>query len=342
MNDLKPAGDPVSWPIDPSEVTIGIEGFNAADLESAELFTRTLRSLRAQTYPIERCEILVVVDPTTAGDLQRIRDSLPEATLLLAPEITYYESKNLIASQAKGRYVVLLDSDIEYSPNAVESLLASFEHGAELVVGNTTFDPGPLRDYLSASDWPALRAESGWGEWLYANHLAARRETLLRFPFSTDVTRCGEAAINVTRMRLQQAGIRVWFCREARGHHHLPPFWYKQFRYGAHAVRVRTLYPEIPGGRVVRIPLVGPFLAIAGTWVRTIQRAWRQRRDLPGGTLGYPVAVLVLTVAKAGEMIGAYAQAWAPRWVDARFGWFSLPDRRAPLEPRVLRPLDAS
>lgn len=335
------SSEPVAWPIEPHEVTVGIEGFNAADLDSRLLFERTLASLKAQTYPLEECEILVTVDPETVGDLDTLRRLLPSATFLSIPQVTYYESKNLIAQHAGGRYVVFLDSDIEYSPNTLESLLAAISQGPDLVVGHTTFDPGFLRNYLSACDWPAAQPESGWGEWLYANHLAARREFLLRFPFPTDVTRCGEAAINVLRTRLKEAGVRPWFCKESTGHHHLPPFWYKQFRYGAHAIRVRSLYPEIPGGSVVRVPLLGPFLVIAGTWVRTLQRAWRQRQTLPGRVLGYPLAALFLSVAKAGEVIGAYAQAWAPGWVDARHGWFRIPDRANLPELEVLPPITA-
>ena len=38
--------------IDPSSVTVAVEGWNAADLDNQEVFRRSLTSLRDQTYPI--------------------------------------------------------------------------------------------------------------------------------------------------------------------------------------------------------------------------------------------------------------------------------------------------
>ena len=56
--------------IDPSSVTVAVEGWNAADLGSQEMFRRSLTSLRDQTYPIRECEVFVFLDAEV--DLSRM------------------------------------------------------------------------------------------------------------------------------------------------------------------------------------------------------------------------------------------------------------------------------
>lgn len=329
---------PQSWTIAPERVTLAIEGFNAADLQSEALFRRTLGCLRAQTYPAERCEVLVVLDAAQADQVPAMRGLLPEASFLLVPEVTYYEGKNLVAEVARGDIVVHWDSDIDYEPEALAALLSCFDDEVDLVVGNTLFDEGALRDPLSYIDWAAYRPESGWTDRIHVNQLAARREVFRRFPFPTDISRCGEAGAEPTRLALIAAGVRPWFCHQARGRHHLPPVAYKQFRYGAHGARLREVHPQVAGGWLYRVPLAGPGLVVLGTLVKALYRVLRFRAELRRSGWGLASGALALVVAKLGELAGAYAYAYAWGLFRGRFDWFELPRRKGPLPVRRIDP----
>jgi glycosyltransferase involved in cell wall biosynthesis len=329
--------EPSDTPIQPEQVSLAIEGWNAAELASQEIFEGSLRSLLGQTFPIQDCEILVIVDAALEpGATSWIQDLLPKARILQLTGATYFRSKNLAIESARRAYLVFADSDVVYEPRWLASMLASLRPGVELVVGNTQFEAGFLSRTLNLSDWPISLRVSGYTDWFYGNNLAFSRQLFETMRFREDLGLSGYGSVNVLRSELARRGIRPWYCLEARGLHHLAPFWNDRLLVGAYQVHYRRLAPDTPWAWLVRVPLLGPFLVTAGTLLKAWRRAWRLRSTLPGRGLSLPVYLVTISGIKVVELLGALMVTWAPGWVDRRYGWFTVPpstQQSATLEP---------
>ena len=312
--------------IEPEQVTLAIEGWNAQDLESRQLFERCLSSLAAQVYPVHRCQVLVIVDAAVAKEeINWVKDYLPTASVVPVPAATYCRIKNRAIATARGEVLVLADSDVRYAEDWLTSLIGCLTSGNDMVVGSTQFDDGPLSRTLNMTDWSARRLASGPGDWFHANNLAMRRSVFERIRFREDIGISAGGSLNVLREQLHQMGIVPYFCLEAKGLHHLAPFWLKRLRIGGYHVQYRRAAPEAEWSWLVRVPILAPMLVTGGTLVRAYQRAWRLRSALPLGGLSLPLYLVSIAAVKAVECLGAAMVIWAPRWVSRRFGWFDVP-----------------
>lgn len=313
-------------PIPPSAVTLALEGWNASDLESHALFERSLRSLAAQTYPIQACEVLVLMDEVSMHETADwIHSYFPDAKLVPVTRSTYYKIKNAALDHASREVMVFADSDVEYGPNWLEHMLAALGHHGGIVAGNTQFDDGFLSRTLNITEWAASRPQSGPTDWFYGNNLAARRELLEHYGFREDFGQSGAGSVDVLREQILRDGVPIWFCAEARGRHHLAPFWEKYQRLGAYQIHYRRLAPEVRGAWLARIPFFAPFLVIAGLLVKAWRRAWRLRRSLPLGGWSLPIYLATIAFVKSVECIGAAQYAWFPRQLARRHDWFDVP-----------------
>jgi glycosyltransferase involved in cell wall biosynthesis len=320
MNEPRPTTIP------PEQVTLAIEGWNASDLQNREAFQRSLGSLAGQTYPVDKCQLLIVLDASVPEqEAAWILDHLPNARFLRVPAATYFRSKNRALEAAKTEFLVFADSDVEYSGQWLENLLACFSDGHDLVGGNTQYEHGPLGRTLSLCDWAATRLTSGYSEWFYGNNLAMRSSLLKRLRFREDLGISGGGAVNVLREQLRATGVMAWFCVEARGLHHLAPFLQKRLRVGGYQIHFRRSASETSWSWLARAPLLAPFLVTAGTAIRSYQRAWRLRSTLPGKGASLPFYLLTITAVKAVEWIGSALVAWMPGYVSRRYGWFDVP-----------------
>ncbi len=318
--------------IPPQQVTLVIEGWNADDLESREIFERALHSLQQQTYPIAECTLYVVLDAQAhAEGSDWVQAQLPRSVVLPLHNQTYYRSKNLGIQQARTEYLVFADSDVIYAPEWLESLLGCFAPGIDLVAGNTRYEEGPFRLTLDLVDWAGLRIGSGFTAWFYANSVAMRQELYSRLRFREDFGLSGGGAVNALRAQLRSEGVRPWFCEQARGQHSLAPFWPKRLRIGAYHLRTRQLASDVEWAWVARVPLLAPFLVVGGTLLRAWQRAWRLRSLLPGRGFGLPIYMISIGLVKLAELAGAILYALAPGYVDRKHGWFDIPQPGEPV-----------
>ena len=318
--------EPPPTTIPPEQVTLAIEGWNASDLQSPELMQRSLRSLAAQSLPLDGCRILIFVAAGTPEDqAARMREILPRAEIILVPAATYYRLKNRGLVAATDEFLVFADSDVHYEREWLQELLACFSDGVDLVVGNTQYEPGFLARTLSLCDWAATRLDCGPTDWFYGNNLAIRRTLIDRIRFRDDLGISGGGAVNVLRDQLPAMHVQPWFCADARGWHHVAPFFPKRIRVGGYQIQYRQMAPETAWAWLARLPLLAPFLVTAGTTVRSWQRAWRLRSTLPGKGLTFPFYLASIAAVKAVEWIGAALVAWMPAYVSRRFGWFDVP-----------------
>jgi hypothetical protein len=159
----------------------------AADGEERSLLQRF-------TEPVE---VLVLFDDEAVGeaDVARIvhpiippTDPNLELRLVAASGNEYYDQKNFGAQQAKGDFIVFLDSDVIPEDGWLQALLGSFEDPeVDVVCGNAYIDPYSTFAKAFALAWFfPLRSDDGPvypTQEFFANNLAFRREILERFPF---------------------------------------------------------------------------------------------------------------------------------------------------------------
>lgn len=313
--------------IPPSQVTVAIEGWNASDLDSRELFERSLRSLAAQSYPIQACEILVLMDEVAVqAGADWTRSFFPQARLVPIAGSTYYRVKNSALEQASRKVIVFADSDVHYAPIWLEEMLRALAERGGVIAGNTQFDDGFLSRTLNITEWAARRDESGPTDWFYGNNVAAERNLLQRYGFREDFGQSGAGSVDVMRERLLRDRVPIWFCAEARGWHHLAPFWAKYTRLGAFQIHFRRMAPETQWSWMASVPVLAPFLVIGGLLVKAWGRAWRQRRSLPLHGWTFPVYLATIAFVKAVEFVGAAQYAWNPSFVGDRQDWFGVPE----------------
>ena len=313
--------------ISPEKVTLAIEGWNASDLNSRQVFEKCLQSLAGQSYPVHGCQVLVIAeDGIPAGEASWMTTYLPTATFVGVNAATYYRSKNRAIQEAKGEVLVFADSDVEYSEDWLKLLLLCLEAGKDLVAGNTQYEKGFLSKTLTLCEWSAIRLTSGPTDWFYGNNLALRRTVFERMRFREDFGVSGGGAVNILREQLNAMGVQPWFCAEAKAWHHLAPFWEKRLRVGGYQIQYRRLARDSRCAWLARVPLLAPFLVVGGTLLKAYQRAWMLRSTLPLRGFSLPFYVLTIAGVKAVECVGACLVAWTPRWVSRRYGWFDVPN----------------
>jgi N-acetylglucosaminyl-diphospho-decaprenol L-rhamnosyltransferase len=138
-----------------------------------DLALRTLRSAMAGAEGVD-CEWFVVDNASTDGTPEAIEGEFADVTVLRAPNRGFAAGNNVGIERARGRYVLLLNPDVELREgnfaDLVEALDARPEVGIASVVqrgtdGALQFSmrrfpsiPRDLGESLFASRWPAFRS----------------------------------------------------------------------------------------------------------------------------------------------------------------------------------------
>jgi glycosyltransferase involved in cell wall biosynthesis len=188
--------------------------------------------LQRFTPPVE---VLVLFDDDAveAADVARIvypiipaEDSNLELRLVAASGNEYYDQKNFGASQARGDFIVFLDSDVIPEDGWLQALLGSFENpDVEVACGNAYIDPYNTFAKAFALAWFfPLRSEDGpvyRTREFFANNLAFRREVLERFPFPSMPEGMTRGACVALGQTLAENGVGVYRNPAARVSH--PP-----------------------------------------------------------------------------------------------------------------------
>jgi GT2 family glycosyltransferase len=138
-----------------------------------ELALRTLRSARAATGGIA-CEWIVVDSASTDGTPEAIEAELADVAVIRAPNRGFAAGNNLGIERAGGRYVLLLNPDIEVRSGSFAELLGGLDARPEVGIASVVQRgddgelqhsmrrfPSPARDLgesLFAAHWPVFRS----------------------------------------------------------------------------------------------------------------------------------------------------------------------------------------
>lgn len=122
---------------DRAEVTVIMVNFNTRDI--------TIRAIETLLENAGNVTMHVVVwdNDSHDGSADEIAARFPEVSLVRHPEnIGFAKANNLVAAEAKSEYLLLLNSDTEVHPGAVEKLLEfGKKHPEAGIVGGKTYFP---------------------------------------------------------------------------------------------------------------------------------------------------------------------------------------------------------
>lgn len=229
-------------PISP-DLTVTIVSWNTRDLLRA-----CLQSLQ-QSKTRSRVEVHVVDNASHDGSFEMVRAEFPDALLILnSQNLGFAAANNQSWQQSSGRYWMLLNSDTEVKPGALDALIAFMDAHQRAGLATARLlnidgtpqhcaqpNPSILRILFEASRLhkllpDALRGQTMLGPycsykapiqvgWTWGTALIARREAVEDVgPLSEDFFMYGEDLEWSLRMR--RNGWEIWFCPEAEVLHY--------------------------------------------------------------------------------------------------------------------------
>jgi hypothetical protein len=145
----------------------------------------TLESLREQTYPADRIEV-VFMDASDGRIGAAVRRQFPDAVVVPASHLHYYEMKNEGAAHSSGDIVAFIDSDVTWNREWLSRAATALEPlpAYSAVVGLTRYKPGWFSDVGTVSQFGyhwykyATRDYNGLIG-VIANNFAMRRKEFL-------------------------------------------------------------------------------------------------------------------------------------------------------------------
>jgi len=124
--------------------------------QGRDLALHVLRTARAATGPIE-VEWLVVDSGSSDGTPDAIERELPEVTVMRRPNIGFAAGNNVALRAARGRYVLLLNPDVEIVDGTLAQLVAAMDGRPEVGIGSsiTHYPDGELQASIRRFPSPA-------------------------------------------------------------------------------------------------------------------------------------------------------------------------------------------
>lgn len=193
---------------------------------------RTLASLDRQTLPANQYEVIAAVDGSTDGTADAVRRfCVPYAlSAVEGPKCGRAGACNAGLRAAAGDVVVLLDDDMEASPEFLAAHLRAHEGSTErAVVGAAPIvvhpDSPPFVRYMANGFRARLERLAQPGYQLrfrdtYTGNFSARRDTLLGVGGFDEAFRVYGHEDYELALRLERAGVKLIYSAEACAHQH--------------------------------------------------------------------------------------------------------------------------
>jgi len=152
-----------------------------------------LEGLAAQTYPVEKIEIIVVIDRGNRPLQEHVRHTHPAVKVVETERSTYYSMKTAGARAATGDIIAFLDSDCVPVPGWAERIAARIAAGADVVAGKTRYPEGArLARTFDFFNFGYIQGnEDGLANGFLPNNVAFRRAVFLDHPFDSRIRRGG-------------------------------------------------------------------------------------------------------------------------------------------------------
>lgn len=318
-------------PVDPAPtVSILVVAYRNPDLTR-----RCLRSI-AQNVPAELHELLVIDNASGDGTAEMIAREFPTAQLEASPEnLGFARANNVLASRARGRFLLLLNPDTEVRPGAVRALLdCAGRHPEGGVYGGRTVSlAGSLEP---SSCWGAPTV---WSLFCFATGLstAFRRNRWLDPESLGNWDRDTERQVDIVTGCLALIRRDLW--------NELGGFDERFWMYGEDldlSLRIREAgyRPMItPRATVTHVigassPSGAKHAMVLGARVGVIRKHWSPRRARIGTSL-------MLTGCAVRSIAGSQAAAWRAAWRQRHVWSRAVPPPRPVTGARLTEPSDA-
>lgn len=223
------------------------------------LLCRSLDALRQQTYPLDRFEVVVVLDGCNDGTPEMLRRySTPfKMRYLEQPQQGASAARNLGANQATGDLLIFLDDDIEARPDLIQSHVNA-QQGSQfqVVIGYSPTMLAGEKSFFSMelqSWWEAMFDEINqpghryhYTDMLSGNFSIPREVFQSLGGFNPDLAVHEDYDLG---WRLIRADVAMVFSPTALGLHHeqsdLKRALQRKYQEGIADVRLGRLYPEL-------------------------------------------------------------------------------------------------
>lgn len=187
----------------------------------------TIRSIYDQDY--SRFEIIVVDNASMDGTPDEIRASFPDVKLICLPENRGASGgRNAGLQQARGKYILCLDSDASPEQGALHSIVHAFERDATLGAVNSKVINAFTRDFDPAAGWAySEKQKAKSNEEFYTHNFsetgcAFRREALLKAGLFWERLFFGREGEELA-LRILDAGYRILYLPSAVILHRVSP-----------------------------------------------------------------------------------------------------------------------
>jgi glycosyltransferase involved in cell wall biosynthesis len=283
-------------------LSVIIASYNARDVIDS-----CLKSLEAQRGdgPFE----VIVVDSSTDGASQIIREKFPWVDLYVFPQRMYCgEARNFGISVARGDIVAFIDADCTADSRWVSEILKAHESprlaiGGSIGNGNPESYVGWGAYFSEFSQWMPARASRTLEDVAGAN-MSYKKEAFGRFGSFIEGTYCSDTEFH---WRLKDAGHHVLFLPSLRVYHKNIPslgrFLIHEFHHGLSFARVRVRSRNFSFLRRASYASLSPLIA---AWLLS-KIAWRNVKNpvyLKDFLKTLPVVALGAASWSLGELVG--------------------------------------
>lgn len=207
-------------------ITVILPTYNRLDL-----LQKTITSLRAQTYPFDRFEVIVVDDGSTDGTAVYLTNQ-PDLHVIHQANGGPAAARNAGVLAAQGDLLAFIDDDCQAAPGWLYALAKSIQDSTILDLGAVGGPVLPVRHthwlhqfYLFANRIHPQGQPSGSADVLFSCNMAISPPILAEVGgFDTSFSHPGGEDLDLS-YRLQQAGYTLWLNNEAAIYHQYPLSW---------------------------------------------------------------------------------------------------------------------
>lgn len=307
-----------------SHISVIIPTYN-----DAENVLVCLDALHHQTFPKEFTEIIVVDDGSSDSTGDRIQQAFPDVRLIRKHHSGPYDSRNAGIRAASGSILAFTDSDCLPDPDWLRRAAHDVQvRGYAVVGGRVLPSPAFFSKLISVTDFGQyLSTVEREVDRMPTLNLVIRRDLLIEHKFEPGLK--GGADILLT-WQLHLANHRILYDPQVIVTHHpresLSSYFERKRRNARNFVYTRRIYPEMPGGWMLRFGPVGALAATVGRSVLDFRRIRSHWAFLSLRLTEIPVASVLVVAGRIYSLLGA-VDGWMLKKSKGSMIPISSPDR---------------